>query len=586
MCLRKRKIKKPDGRILFVKCGHCAACQQERANKVAMRIENNKIRDGKHINLFITLTYDNKFIPYVKTHDVYRILDCQDDGFKCNYIPVYRDYQVRRVRKKQLSADDIKRVHEDWFSIANCMDNILYGDKIYRTLSNNIHDSLRVGQLEILPEYMEFFTDDNISELRPYNVSVGKDSFGKSIYKPNSEFKVGVLLQSDIQNFWKRLDINLKRKYNYYGTYSRFSTGEYGKESYRPHFHALLQIPKQDFAVFYQAIFDSWKYSSPEQLSNGIEVECHAASYVASYLCKSDTLPLLYKVPPFASKYSCSQNYGLSHPDFNFASIVRKIEERNLTYCVKVKHGNTLVERSCLLPVYVLSAYFPKFKGFNKLTTCEIESVFEYPRYYLSRFARKLSYGSRWLSYAPSGERVSMNFTERDAFFCQEDRQFLRDNYINVEYECFKRHDLKINLGTLLSAVRRVDPYILCNKSHDEILSDGDIQFAYSRYAELASQVWTIYASNSLKLSFDNPEFGDAKSRYINYKDFLDNPKIAPTLLGQLSYLELEKQEFTDYNCSAYDKKREVELIDKRCKHEVTKSLNSKSNLYFNNLSV
>lgn len=588
MCLNKRKIRKPDGRILFVKCGVCDACQQERANRVAMRIENNKIRDGKHLNLFLTLTYDNKFIPYVYTHDVYRILDCQDDGYKCNYIPVYRDYQIRRVRKKSLSIDDLNRVHYDWFSIANCMDNLLYGDKVYRTLSKNLHDSLRVGQLEILPEYLDYFTEQNISELRPYNISIGKDASGKTIQIPNNDYKVGVLLNSDIQNFWKRLDINLKRKYKYYGSYSRFSVGEYGKSSYRPHFHAILQIPSEDFAVFYQAIFDSWKYSSPEQLSNGIEVECHAASYVASYLCKSSDVPIIYKIPPFSSKYSCSQNYGLYHPDFSFASIVRKIEERNLTYSVKVKQGNTLVERSCLLPVSVLSAYFPKFKGFNKLTSFEIESVYEYPRYYLSRFARKLDYGSRWLSYTPSGERISMNMRERDAFFSQDDRQFLRDDFINVEYNCHKRHDFKINLGLLMSAVRRIDPYVLCNKKHDEVLSDSDIQFAYSKYAELASQVWTIYASNSLKLSFapDN-DFGDVKSRYVNYKDFVDNPNIAPTLLGQLEDRVREQEIFIDYNQSAYDKKRNEVLTNKRCKYERMKEVTAVSNhVLFNNLYV
>ena len=53
---------------LAVECGKCPACLQRKANARAMRIRNHN--DGK-LCLFITCTYDNRFVPYVKVDDLF-----------------------------------------------------------------------------------------------------------------------------------------------------------------------------------------------------------------------------------------------------------------------------------------------------------------------------------------------------------------------------------------------------------------------------------------------------------------------------------------------------------------------------------
>lgn len=89
MCTNKRFITNPyTGERLFVNCGHCPSCLQQKANKVAQRIRSSINDDDVVISL--TLTYDNRFIPYVKRSDV--------ENPNCYELPIYRDFEVRRFK--------------------------------------------------------------------------------------------------------------------------------------------------------------------------------------------------------------------------------------------------------------------------------------------------------------------------------------------------------------------------------------------------------------------------------------------------------------------------------------------------------
>lgn len=88
MCLYKRYIKNPyTGKDVFVKCGHCNACLQEKAARRTSRIRNN-VSSGQTA-LFVTLTYANMFVPYVRRSDL--------KSFEFT-VPVYRDASIRRNR--------------------------------------------------------------------------------------------------------------------------------------------------------------------------------------------------------------------------------------------------------------------------------------------------------------------------------------------------------------------------------------------------------------------------------------------------------------------------------------------------------
>lgn len=90
MCTNLRFITNPylpahHGKIA-VKCGSCPACQQSAASKRTSRIRLNSQIDGL-FGLFVTLSYDNASLPYIKQDDIPFDVDFDTPVS----VPVYRD---------------------------------------------------------------------------------------------------------------------------------------------------------------------------------------------------------------------------------------------------------------------------------------------------------------------------------------------------------------------------------------------------------------------------------------------------------------------------------------------------------------
>ena len=64
MCTNLYKIRIRGNREMYVKCGKCKACKQEKAIARANRIRADLRDDGTSLPLFVTLTYHNLYIPY------------------------------------------------------------------------------------------------------------------------------------------------------------------------------------------------------------------------------------------------------------------------------------------------------------------------------------------------------------------------------------------------------------------------------------------------------------------------------------------------------------------------------------------
>ena len=71
MCTNQREItNKYTGHKLYVKCGHCPACLQEKASYRVQRIKANDSPDSEP--LMVTLTYARHDCPYVKRDEAYK----------------------------------------------------------------------------------------------------------------------------------------------------------------------------------------------------------------------------------------------------------------------------------------------------------------------------------------------------------------------------------------------------------------------------------------------------------------------------------------------------------------------------------
>ena len=320
MCTNQRLIyPRHSKRPMYVKCGHCKACQQEKAAKRVRRINDTKI-DALSC-LMVTLTYSQGTCPYVLREDAYNFANGD-----LLYLPVYRDCKIRKVRKV-LNFDDYAQVY-------------------------------RRTNKRVLLDEIEF---SDIKDL--YKTKDLKHEHGK----------IGVCFYKDYQQFIARLRLNLKRHYKYYGKIFVYACDEYGTRSQRPHFHLLLFIEKSAETFLRSAIIESWPFSNLSRFPRAIERCYKGASYVASYVNQSSNFPNFFKTY-FKQKHSYSKGFGLNNSKYTLSYILEKFERGSLKYAyAQNKDGYTRI-LDVPFPSYVINRFFPKFKGYTTCSPCEILS--------------------------------------------------------------------------------------------------------------------------------------------------------------------------------------------------------------------
>lgn len=157
----------------------------------------------------------------------------------------------------------------------------------------------------------------------------------------------------DIQKFFKRLRIRLKREFNYDIPLRYCLFSEYGSQHGRPHYHCLIFnfntgiFPK--FLDFCDFIRDTWQ--------NGFILVKHlldskGIGYVTKYLLKDKFTPR-YKNPNFwlASR----SGGGLGSPILRHPSIISALKDPQLRITVKVC-GDV---KTFYLPKYIYDKLFP-----------------------------------------------------------------------------------------------------------------------------------------------------------------------------------------------------------------------------------
>lgn len=323
MCVNKKKIfNRYANQWLYVNCGCCDACLQEKANLRATRIRNHAQSTGQ-IGVFVTLTYSNDFVPYIRKSEI-------EFGKDIN---VYRDYDVRRVNLKRTTCgfDTVLRKSANIDPIDTC--------------SLAFHSENALKRYSLAPVSMR-----NLPSLRKADPD-----------------KVGIALYSDFQKFYKRLHINYERNYKRKLDTSFYACTEYGETYRRPHIHAVMFCKPEEFQQFRSCICSSWSYDD-----NVLDVQIarNCASYVASYVnCGSDFPRLLKEF--FRPRCAYSRNFGLDSRAFTLEAILSKIKQGDLRYtCTRILDG--ILEPALLpIPYYVLHRYFPKCKGYSRLSPDE-----------------------------------------------------------------------------------------------------------------------------------------------------------------------------------------------------------------------
>lgn len=415
MCTNTRFVHNPhDGYKYLVSCGHCEACLQEKANRHVNRIRSEQL-SGTYLGVFVTLSYENQYIPYIKSSEV--------EAFKNspleNTISVYRG--------------DFKEIVYDFSDFM-------------------VDSSLDVRYLNTDLQYLR-------SKCRNGRYTRLRDC-------------VGVIQLRDIQLFLKRLRINLVRD-NYFSKFSYYYASEYGTKYNRPHFHVLFFIDKGYYERFKLLVRKSWSYADmfkPFRQDDGtyrqsIEVARNPAKYVASYInCRSVIPSFLSYAKPFKPFSHFSNGFGCDYSEFSLPSLLQKIDTGRLRHSYQSVKAGVSTICTARIPKYILSRYFPKFKGYRYLSTDEVFVVALRP----ARFAEIAAISRR-----------------------------------------FPKEDIDKVILSLQRLKKRIFPFLKL------------YSLSYFAWALAYARVWTIFASESILDSYENVKCtNDIWYHYDNIKDY------------------------------------------------------------------
>lgn len=466
MCTNQREIvNKYTGRKLYVKCGHCPSCLQEKA---AFRVSRIKAQDSPEFDtIMVGLTYARHCAPYV----------LRDDAYKFSHgdilsLPVYRDTSFRKVR--QNAAYDINYSRVD-------------------------------GQVKLCD--IDFLTKCDFRGNRDL-----RGDFGK----------IGVSYYPDVQHFLARLRLNLKRNYNFNHEFKCFVCSEYGagrikgKGIFRPHFHILFWIPKGTYEPFRSALVSSWPYGDLSRFPRAIEKAFRASSYVASYVnCGSDFPDFLKQY--FRPKHSYSKGFGMSNKLFSLPKILDKFSRGHLTLFVQSGDKVGMPVHELPFPQYVIHRYFPKFKGYGRIapsSLCDVMRRITEP--FLPGWKNPRCLGVEYYEYDAKPMSLGLPFPPATGDSCAiwdssitsfvpsplSDFRFLNMMSFPVYYSTDDLYKIGVRL----------------KNAYMRFCDCCDFNLSFYEYAKLHKKIWSLYSSDVLRLHLQNEQI-PLQEKYDNLEN-------------------------------------------------------------------
>ena len=207
-CDNPYMIRDPHGHLQKVRCGVCPQCRQSSRNRTSSLLQQ-EIKNWKYC-IFFTLTYNNKFLPKIHTYrdDCGFLRLVPDNRLKSyfSYFPSYGEYEYRLI-------DGVYSLQKDTF------------------------------QLQSIPSIVNWSNPSDFGILFYRDVQLFKKRFIKNYFN--------YVKKSNPQLFAKGIP-----------QYKIFYCGEYGPNTYRPHYHLLFlfDCPElvKDLSTFRDFVFDSW----------------------------------------------------------------------------------------------------------------------------------------------------------------------------------------------------------------------------------------------------------------------------------------------------------------------------------------
>lgn len=439
MCINKKRFyNKWFHSWQWVDCGKCPECQQAKANRRTKRI-NYAVLDG-YIKLFVTLTYRNINIPYINKDELRENVP---------FINVYRDCTVRRVR---LTSD-------------------------YKMAYKYIRKKVVVSKIDCF-EHRLFPSSKDVSSLTKLRGQSDRN-------------KVGVLFYKDIQNFEKRLRINLVRRFGVEKPIYTFKCSEYGPSTLRPHFHLLISVPQESLAECQSAIVESWPFDSRVQSAKSIQIARNAASYVSSYVNRGSAFPNFLDSRVFRPKHSFSKGYGTSFGAFSLEQILKSFRRGDLRFNPS-EFGLKSSRPAVIYPKYACNRYFVKCYGYSRMSYDEI-----------------VDYCVNPVSFFETSDITARMYLSSDV--CE----FIG----NYEYDWEKIHS---NIRLILRLRSRFCRDFVYYEDGHKFVGLPENEYSYRLFADYYYRFWRTYASTVLKMQYEDLPDEEIPYLFENWDDVFE----------------------------------------------------------------
>lgn len=337
-------------------CGVCSACKAEKASYRTRLIKSHSPLDcdgNKMICYFITLTYNNLYIPYVLKSE---LLKAQNHVFEHHDI---QQVPIRRI-KDPYNECHISESPIDYVTIEFGKNFRPFGPDAIDKLSP-LQTKLRKGKV----------------------VDAFPPSLDESKYIDN--FPISVCYSKDFQCFVKRLREYLYARYED-AQLSYYFAPEYGPTTSRFHIHALIWLPSfLSESQVKDAICDNWKYADRGLTEPYVIVPYDAAGYVSSYVnCSSDVSELLLHY--FKLRPSHSLRFGFTKDRYSASQIYKNfVEKRDVSILEPHRNEAGLIEYSpSPCPSSLLYRYFPIFPGYTRVAYNSLLDALRDPKKFFS----------------------------------------------------------------------------------------------------------------------------------------------------------------------------------------------------------
>lgn len=325
---------------MFVPCGKCDACRANYQKMWASRLE----AEMKHskFNLFITLTYDNEYLPRV-SYDVDEDGICLGNSvrFGLRAMKKYKSLlQKSLFAKRKTTKEKYARLCDEF---ANTFDDTSYVDGNRYSVA-------------VPPHWVSHYK---------YNPRTGEKDI--PVFDKSQTF--AVCSKKDIQDFISNLRTRCSRelgidKKSFSLRY--FICAEYGPDTFRPHYHGTLHTDSFAVAQWLQkdGVFKSWsKQTRNVDVCQLINDKGGCSAYVSKYVTCDTNLPSSLRLSTTRTFHLQSKSPCIGSQCLDLDTLSYQLDKGTLLYSYSFtdKNSRELVTIMRSYPVQSWQRYFPNF---------------------------------------------------------------------------------------------------------------------------------------------------------------------------------------------------------------------------------